>query len=136
MNATDIEIDKIISKQEQQQIKELGELLQQQSTLIKKLPSTQFAKEISQQLSLNYGAALCLTFWLDELIKMHTDAPKDKNIYSAKHNKQRTIHLGRLIQIAGSKKGLNFCLLRIPEYAQKDLKAVWDEDGSWEKRRR
>ncbi len=135
MTIVDREIDEIVSWQEMQKVRELGELLEQRNTLLSSMPSVKFAKVFSEKLRINYGSALCLVFWLEELLKMASDAPKNKNIYSEKQNKQRATQLGRLIQIAGSKKALKFCFSKIPEYAKADLKAVWDADGIWKKRR-
>lgn len=117
--------EEIISRLEQEKLSELGELLEQQKALIMGMPSTQFAKVISQELKLNYGASLCLTFWIEELLKMSADFPQDKKVYSSLRNRQRTIHLNRLIQVVGAGKALNYCLSKVPEHVRDDLKATW-----------
>lgn len=123
----------VLERQQQQLVKELGQLRNKKSSLNKDLPSIEFAKIISHKLKINYGSALALTFWIDELQKVY---PHDKKqtIFS-KQREQRLIHVGRLIKIAGGEKGLSFVLDQLPAYGARNFKSFIDPNDTWKQKK-
>ena len=129
MDIVDEEVQKVIARQEKQLVLEMGELYKRKYELINEQGAIQYAKKIARKLDINYGSALCIVNWLEELLEIY---PQDKSEADISANKrQRLIHLGRLIKIAGGQKGLIFCCSKLPEYAVKNFNSLLDWDDSW-----
>lgn len=131
MDIVDKEVEKIIARQQQQLVSEMGELFDKKVTLTNDQSSIQSAKQIAKKLSINYGSALSLVFWLNELLEIYPQDKKTARI-DAKA-RQRLVHLGRLIKIAGGERGLSFCCSQLPQYAVKNFNALLDMNDGWKK---
>ncbi|WP_445631149.1 hypothetical protein [Nostoc sp. DSM 114167] len=123
----------ILVRQEQQLVKEMGQLFEKRDVLTNDQSSIQYAKDIAQKLRINYGSALSLIFWLDELLEIYPEDKKSTRI-DAK-SRQRLIQLGRLIKIAGGQKGLSFCCSKLPSYAVNNFNSLLDMSDSWKEKK-
>ncbi|MEH2078445.1 MAG: hypothetical protein V7K89_00020 [Nostoc sp.] len=132
MDIADKKVAEAIARQEKQIVKEMGQIFDKKVALTNDQTSIQYAKDISQKLRINYGSALSLVFWLDELLEIYPPDKKQANI--TKRARKRLIDLSRLIKIAGGQKGLSFCCSKLPGYAVNNFNSLLDMNDSWKKR--
>lgn len=123
----------VLERQQQQLVKELGQLLEKENKQRDDQSSLKYAKQIAKKLSINYGSALSLIFWIEELLEIY---PQDKKrINTSEGTQQRLIHLGRLIKVAGGEKGISFCCSLLPNYAVDNFTSLVDMSDGWRKKK-
>ncbi|MBN3945275.1 MAG: hypothetical protein HWQ38_01795 [Nostoc sp. NMS7] len=131
MDIVDQEVQRVIARQEKQLVLEMGELYKRKYELMNEQAAIQYAKQIAKKLDINYGSALCVVHWLEELLEIYPQDKSEADISAKK--RQRLIHLGRLIKIAAGEKGLTFCKNQLPPYAVKNFESLLDYNDEWKK---
>lgn len=133
MGTVDREVDAIIFRQQQQLTNEIGQLHKKKAELTDNQESIQHAKLIAKTLSLNFGAALALVSWLEELLKIYPEKRNDK--FKNATTRKRLIQLARLVKLSGGQAGLSFVISQIPKYAVKNFQTLIDLDDDWKKKK-
>lgn len=128
MDILDKEVEQVIARQQKQLVFEMGELYKK-NALSNEQAAIQYAKQIAKKLDINYGSALCVVNWLEELLEIYPQDKSEADIPAIK--RQRLTHLGRLIKVAAGQKGLAFVGLQLPEYAVKNFNSLLDVNDSW-----
>ena len=122
-----------IERQQQQLVKEIGQLSIKKADLTDDQSSIKYAKYLAKKLSINYGSGLCLVFWLKELLEIYPENQIDVNF--SKNKQQRITHIGRLIKLGGGTKALTFCISQLPEYGAKHFNSLLDSTDSWKQKK-
>lgn len=129
-----MDADELVLERQQQQLKkELGQLFDKKTKELNDQSSIKYAKQIAKKLSINYGNALSLIFWIEELLEIYPQDKKRINI--SENTQQRLIHLGRLIKLAGGQRGVSFCCSLLPNYAVDNFTSLVDMNDGWRKKK-
>lgn len=131
MNLVDHEVDQIIARQVRQLDRELSELFLRKAALTNDKTPIQKAKKLAKELHINFGSALSLDYWREELLTIFSKYAS--GIILSAEERKRVAQLGRLIKLGGGQRGLDFCCSQLPDDAQEEFRATWDSEDSWKR---
>jgi hypothetical protein len=130
---TDLEVEKIMREQVQEVEVRLGAEFEENlndNPKLKEHPDVKFAYFLKDQLSVQFGSAMSLTFWYRELQEI---CNRYSNLSKSKAAQQRVIQLGGLIKLSGHFKGLDFAVDELPYCCNRDdVKDLWADIAKWE----
>ncbi|MHC5916105.1 MAG: hypothetical protein ACYTXE_35075 [Nostoc sp.] len=133
MDIVDREIEQIIARQQEQISNEIGKLDERKVTLTNDKTSIQKAKKLAKKLNINFGSALSLDYWREELLTIFSKYTTGIILSTAE--RKRVAQLSKLIKLSAGQRGLDFCSSQLRWDAQQEFRSCWDTQDSWKRKK-